>query len=268
MFAQIQKQAARAVMSRVRTDVPIRHFSYHKNLTVYYQNVARMFCELTGRSFRHFQSKRDDFLAEQGDYAIASLNNHHVDATDLAPGARISRFVRDPRDLVVSGYHYHRRGAEPWCLIPDPRPEDWTVVNGVVPEGLAPGESFADYLQRVDVETGLIAEIAFRRHHFESMRAWSGQPDVLVVTYEEMMQDEVAAFRRLAVHYGLSRAETLLWTRLAARYSKGGQSRRSARHVRDPRAGQWQGVFTDPVRAYFDTRYADVVASLGYPAGT
>ncbi len=264
MLAQFRNQAIRAAMTPARTNAPIRHFSYHKNLTVYQQTVTRRVCEFTGRTFKPFQSKRDEFLAEQEKFDVASLNNHHVDVAMLPPGARVSRFVRDPRDLVVSGYHYHKRGAEPWCLIPNPTVEDWRNVNGTVPEGLGPGESFSDYLQRVDMETGLIAEIEFRQRHFESMRAWIGEPNVLVVTYEEMMQDEIAAFRRLAEHYGLSRPETFLWTRLAARYSKGGQSRRIARHVRDPRAGQWQGVFSDAVREYFDTRYADVVAALKY----
>lgn len=264
MSKQIQKQVVKAAMSRARTDVPIRHFSYHKNLTVYYLNVARAFSELTGRAFKHFQSNRDEFLAEQAAYDMASLNNHYVETGALPDGARVSRFVRDPRDLVVSGYHYHKRGAEAWCRIPDPREADWTVVNGLVPEGMAPGESFADYLQRVDLETGLIAEIEFRRRHLESMRSWIGRADVMVIRYEEIMQDEVAAFARLAEHYRLSRMEAILWAQLAKRYSKAGSRARRSSHVRDPRAGQWRDAFSDRVTAHFEERYGDVVEALGY----
>jgi hypothetical protein len=67
----------------------------------------------------------NDFYEDHNKYGIVSINNHALDLARLGNDYRISRFVRDPRDLVISGYFYHRRGAEPWSTIVDPKSEDW-----------------------------------------------------------------------------------------------------------------------------------------------
>ncbi|MBZ2167695.1 hypothetical protein [Marinobacter sp. F4216] len=94
----------------------ICHFSFHKNLTVYHLKVAREFAHETARTQRHFNSFKEEFLASSA-LDIRSVNNHFIDIGRLRefnPDLRASLFVRDPRDLVVSGYHYHKRGAEWW----------------------------------------------------------------------------------------------------------------------------------------------------------
>src|SRR5262249_20378455 len=121
--------------------------------------------------YRHFQSDLAGFLSHLGEYKVMSVNNHALDLGKLGD-YRITRFVRDPRDLVVSGYHYHKRGAEKWSEIEDPTPEDWMVVNGRIPSAMQPCESFSTCLQRLDLREGLLAEIEMRGAHFESMRGW------------------------------------------------------------------------------------------------
>ena len=37
----------------------------------------------------------------------------------------------------------HRRRAEPWPNIVDPRTEDWKIAKGVIPEGEGKGFSFS-----------------------------------------------------------------------------------------------------------------------------
>jgi hypothetical protein len=244
------------------------HCSYHKCLTVYFGRVMNgvfNLCLPWSRGYRHYNSHLADFHAGFRRHRITSINNRALDLDRLGR-FRLSRFVRDPRDLVVSGYFYHRRASEDWVTIEDPSEEDWYFANGRVPEGLrAAGGSFARYLQSVPEEEGLLAELEFRTPHFESMARWPVEhPDILVLRYEDVVGQEEEAFRRLFDFYGLSRLERTLGLWFAARYALG---RRSADpHVRNPAAGQWRKHFTPRVRRAFDDRYAGLIERLGYPS--
>ena len=137
------------------------HCSYHKCMTVYTKRVLRalfnrmlFFC---GGRYRHFRSNISAFYANLERCRVLSVNNCVPDLNKLGD-FQMTRFIRDPRDLIVSGYFYHRRCNEKWTLIPDPRDADLRDVNGCVPLGVKPGESYSDFLQRVPLEEGLAAE--------------------------------------------------------------------------------------------------------------
>ena len=150
------------------------HAGLHKCLTMFTRRVYKRACWTNvarPRGFRHFFHDLDRFERERGDWRITSISGHALD-----PGryrdARIVRFVRDPRDLIVSGYHYHKRGAEYWCKDRRPSAVRWTIVRGKVPGALPPDTSLEDYLNRVGRAEGMRAELEFRRYHFQSMRDW------------------------------------------------------------------------------------------------
>ncbi|MEL7060975.1 MAG: sulfotransferase domain-containing protein [Acidobacteriota bacterium] len=252
------------------------HCSYHKCLTVYFRRVMDSVfnrCQPWSGGYGHFNSHLQDFLAGFRDLEVASVNNRALDPRDIGP-CRISRFLRDPRDLVVSGYFYHRRGAELWTQIVDPTADDWYFAHGVVPEGLrAAGGSFADYLKALPEEDGLLAELEFRTLHFESMARWRSlwgvdHPDVLVLRYEEILGREVESFQRIFRHYGFGPMSSTLGRFFARRHSLAGRSVRRHRadaHVRNPASGQWREHFTPRVRRAFDARWAGLIRQLGYP---
>ena len=243
------------------------HCSYHKCLTVYFGRVMGMvFNRLLPWSagYRHYNSHLEEFYAGFGRLRIASINNRVLDLERLGR-FRISRFIRDPRDLIVSGYFYHRRGAEAWTRLDSPTADDWYFANGVVPEALREaGGSFAEYLQSLPEEEGLLAELEFRRLHLESMARWPLEhPDIVTYRYEEIVGNEEDVFRQLFEFYGLSRLERALGIRLARRYSIG---RRAADpHVRDPASGQWRRHFTPRVRRAFEAVHPGLIEQLGYP---
>jgi hypothetical protein len=247
-------------------DIRRIHCSYHKCLTVYFKRVMEgVFnrCQPWGTGYRHFNSHLDAFYEGFRRLRLASINNRHLDLARLG-SFRITRFIRDPRDLVVSGYFYHRRGAEPWTTIPAPTEEDWYFANGAVPEGVRTTKSsFAEYLQSVSEEDGLIAELEFRRRHFDSMTLWpTRHPDIATFRYEEIVGNEVKAFHQLFAFYGLPKIERLLAGWFVRRYSL----RRAATdsHVRDPAPGQWTRHFTPRVERLFEERHPGLVESLGY----
>ena len=259
---------ARRRRRRVVPDVNLIHCSYHKCLTVYYRRVMGGVlnrCLRWRGPYRHYNSHLEEFYAGFEADRLASVNNRSVDLDRLGE-FRLTRFVRDPRDLVVSGYFYHRRGAEDWTRIRSPTEVDWYFANGRVPESLrAGGQSFAQLLRSVSREEGLLAELEFRAPHFESMAAWPARhPDILTLRYEDVVADGERAFAEMASFYGLSPIERRLTGWFARRYSLA--RGRADAHVRNPAPGQWREVFTPRVRRTFDAAYGALVAQLGYPA--
>lgn len=248
-------------------DPPSRiHCSYHKCLTVYF---GRVMDALLNRlqpwraGYRHYDSDLEAFLGGYRRDRLSSLNNRALDLERLG-SFRVSRFVRDPRDLVVSGYFYHRRGAEAWTRIEGPTAEEWEFANARVPEGMrGTGLSLAGYLESLPEEEGLLAEMELRAPHFESMAAWPAEHrDVAVWRYEEIVGDEERVFAELLAFHRLSAVERRIGVWLARRYSL---ARRGAdAHVRDPASGQWRRHFTPRVRRAFDARWRALLRELGY----
>ncbi len=250
------------------TDVPLIHCSIHKCLTVYFKRVMQAVfdrCLPWSGGYRHYNSHLEDFYRGFRAARIASVNNRALDLERLGH-FRISRFVRDPRDLVVSGYFYHRRGAEPWVDLAAPTEADWYFANGHVPEAVSrSGLSFSAYLRSVPEEEGLLAELAFRRYHFESMAAWPTEhKDLVTHRYEDILGHETQVFDDLFSFYGFSALERTLGRFFVRRYA----FRRVAKdpHVRDPKAGQWRAHFTPRLRRAFDAEHPGLVRRLGYPA--
>lgn len=244
----------------------IIHCSYHKCLTVYYSRVMwdlqNRYSPLQ-RDYKHFDSNIDEFYAALDRRRVLSVNNHFPDFNRLGD-FKISRFIRDPRDLIVSGYHYHKRGAEPWTNIVDPGPEDLKIVNGNVPVAMPKGFSIASYLQSLNEENGLLAEIEIRKHHMSSMRDWPhNNPRILTIKYEDILGNEVKTFGRLFEFYEFGPLKRRIGKSLASKYSSTNMSKTST-HIRDPSPNQWKEYFTPAVVDFFNTQNPDLLTMYGY----
>jgi len=242
------------------------HCSYHKCLTVYYAKVMEQLYNTLmpwTKGYRHFNSRIDEFYDNLENYKILSVNNHMLDFERLGD-FRVSRFVRDPRDMIVSGYFYHKRGAEDWCNIVGPSIEDWRVVNGNIPADMPPEHSYASYLKSLPMEEGLLAEIEFRKHHYESMLAWpTTDPRMIIFKYEEILGNEKEVYRKLFEFYELPLIDRMLGTFLGGKYSAKGGSKQKF-HIRNPEPNQWKKHFTPRVSQYFHERYGAILTKLGY----
>lgn len=243
------------------------HCSYHKCLTLYY---SRVMSTLYNRIFRlscgykHFYSLIDDFYREASKYKIASVNNHAIDLQRIGNEFRISRFIRDPRDLIVSGYFYHKRGAEAWSNIINPGESDWKVVNGYIPIDMGEGNSFSSYLQGLSKEDGLIAEIEFRSKHLDSMMDWPmGDPRIKTYKYEDLIGNEKDVFKDILKFYGVTWLESRLASILAEQFSANKQKGKT-RHIRNARSSQWREHFTPRVQDYFERKYGELLERYDY----
>ena len=242
------------------------HSSFHKCLTMYFIRIMDMLYNkgrLRKDRYRHFESLEGMFYNLNKNYRINSTNNFAIDLNRLEDDFRITRFIRDPRDMIVSGYFYHKRGAEPWFRMKNPNAKYWAPINGNVPDGIKKGESYADLLQRLPIEEGLIAEIEFRKFHFESMLQWPEDERIKLFKYEEILGNEIETFRQIFDFYELSFFEKKMGLTLADLLSVkklGGRSK----HVRNASTGQWKEHFTPKVEDYFNSHYSKILDKYQY----
>jgi len=242
------------------------HSSFHKCLTMlFYRTMDDALNKYTlsfKKKYRHFESIEGLFYNLNKDYYINSINNFAPDLLQFQEDFRITRFVRDPRDLVVSGYFYHKRGAEPWFRFKNPTAKYWSDINGNVPLGMGRGQTYAEYLNSLSKEEGLKAEIEFRMHHLTSMLDWPEDNRIKLFRYEDIIDNQAGAFEDIVSHYeieGFTRKRILHFSKMYAL-----ENRRGDKHIRNSSTGQWRAHFTPELNEYFLERYSDILDRYNY----
>jgi hypothetical protein len=230
------------------------------------------------------QQKGVEFLA---------YTNAEIDQVRPLPPHRGVHVVRDPRDVLVSGYFSHKNS----------HPTDrWPELK-----------SHRDALQSLSKEEGLLKEIEFSRPFLEAMCSWDYDQDhVLELKMEVLTQDPDRQFRRFLSHLGLyerpkeekvqllgkarqyanrviyklhhelpislprqltkeptvhpdvldSIIDNHRFEKLTEGRSKGEADPES--HLRKGEPGDWENHFTDRVMQAFENEYGGIVGKLGY----
>jgi hypothetical protein len=87
-------------------------FSYHKSGTTLFDRIMHKVAARLGLTIRvHYGMA---YNIDRG--ADIVLLPHSLLGFELARDYRGVRIIRDPRDIWVSGYLYHRHTAEGWCV--------------------------------------------------------------------------------------------------------------------------------------------------------
>ncbi len=221
-----------------------------------------------------------------GLHAVLVGHSLFGDGFRLEPHHRIIRIVRDPRDIWVSGYLYHRRCEEPWCVnrephpggpigfpqvdhLMEPRPEAWKEAYL---QRLG-GRSYQDQLLDRDQESGLAYELdGYTALTFEAMRAWRfAGPQVLTVKLEAITANFDATMSVIFRHMGFSRRARAIALRAAAYEDVGRMPDHVLEqnaHIHSRQLSKWRDVLTAAQLQSFETRYGDLVLGLGYQLAT
>jgi hypothetical protein len=250
------------------------HCGYHKCLTMFSRKVYKRACRVytlthglrpnQPTAFRHFYHRIEAFYNNANKYGVCSISGHKPDL-DRFEDLRVVRFVRDPRDLMISSYYYHKRGAERWSKLTNPSDADWMVVNGHVPSGIPEQESLSGYLSNASLEKGLQAEMEFRQFHFESMMQWPLEdPRVLLFRYEDILGREPEVFEQIFDFYKLPKLTGSAAKYFANKYRLG-KAEVKKDHVRNAKSQQWRDLFTPELKQNFNHLYSNLLERYGYP---
>lgn len=209
--------------------------------------------------------------------ALAVLEAHH--------DYRGFHVIRDPRDIVVSGYFSHRYShprseyKSPWL---------WQHRSHLA--------------SLPDLESGLLAEIEFCSTYFARLHEWNYQnPNILEIRYEGLIVEPMVTFMQIYRFWGirvpafapLALAQLLpnyvqyrlhgrslpkrtdlpqlvLWLLLrrhAFARKSGGRARGTENiehHYRKGIAGDWRNYFTPRLKDAFKQGYPNLLSKLGY----
>src|SRR5262245_42634357 len=232
----------------------IVHCAHHRVGSAWFTRVLRTVAEEYGL---HFQNCTQADLRPDTD---VFLQDHSlVDLTRL-PRHRGSHMIRDPRDVIVSRYFFHLWTVETWVHVPDAK---------------YGGRTYQEYLNSLDQEQGILAEIdRFADYGLVHMRDWNyANPDFLELCYEAIIKDEEAVFRRLFGHYGFRPEAVDRSVEIARQFSFERQTKRKVgqvdakSHLRSGRPGEWRDVLSERHRLRCKEVFGDALIKLGYETG-
>jgi len=274
------------------------YYSHHKCATGWTTSILRELCAHLGLRYRvaHGTQQYGEYgsvaaWAERYDVEFLAYTNAEIEELGPLPPHRGFHVVRDPRDVLVSGYFSHKN-THPT--------ENWPEL-----------EEHREALQSLSKEEGLLKEIEFSRPFLTAMRNWDyNQEHILELKMEDLTQDPNVQFRRVLKYLGLydsgqaggvlrkgqqygNRLIYKLHHEMALPFPRqitkensihsdildavleayrfenltGGRSRGEANpdsHLRKGEPGDWKNHFTDRVLEAFEDAYGDIVAKLGY----
>lgn len=250
------KMLPRLAAHRVRHPAPAlgqtRLFvaTHHKVMTTYFSAVLKLLSLGTGLAYGKVHSE----VPKKDTQLILSMHGK-LDLDTLAPYRGI-HIMRDPRDMIVSSYHYHKWTNELWVHRPDEN-----------------GRTYQEKLNAADTADGLFMEI----NHFiffyrATLEAWDmDNPDILEVAYEDLMgETRDALYDAMFAHLGLKGADLALATDLMRLFEAGSRTGRKAgeveakSHVRSGKSGQWKKELAQEHVDYIEQELGDVLRKFGY----
>jgi hypothetical protein len=203
---------------------------------------------------------------------------------------RAIRVVRDPRDIWLSGYLYHRHCQEAWCvnadLDPTPpiqvprvdhafqhRPERW---KRRYLERLG-GKSYQRNLLDRDRDAGLAFELeGYTACTLEAMRDWSfiggvTGSHVATVRLEDLVADYDAGMLGVFRHLGFTEAMCATAVRLAQAEDMtrmDGATLAARPQIHSQTLSKWRDMLSPAQIAGFEQRHGDLIMALGYQPHT
>lgn len=240
---------------------------HHKVGTSWFKNILTAIGGEFGLPF-----VRDDQARIREPRSIFFQYHSQVDLAAL-PKYRGAHIIRDPRDLVVSGYYYHLWTNEEWAVTPiRDLPADMERLWSLLPVKDIKHLSYQQYLQSLSKEDGMLAEM--RRASTADLREIFGwdysNPDFFEFKYETIMQNEEDVLRQMFRHYGFRDEAIDRAVVIARRFSFEQRAKRKAgevdnkSHLRSGKLQQWKTEFNEKHKVYFKSLHGKDLIKLGY----
>jgi hypothetical protein len=236
-------------------DGAVVHCAHHKVGTVWWGNILRGVAEHCALRFAEISSAEDPSAA---DVYLFQHSRHFNRSRFAGRPFRGTHMIRDPRDVLVSGYFYHLWTDERWANLPDVRYD---------------GRSYREELGRRDRHDGLLLEMERMclRGQLQEMLAWDySQPEFLELKYENVIMDEAQSFDRAFRHFGFRDREVRAGLDIVERMSFNRVSGRdvgevvAANHLRSGRPGDWRAHLTTDHLDRWEELAGDALTRLGY----
>ena len=256
----------------------ILHTGQHKVMTSYFNNILYNLCVDFDWEFHKFFEKADFEKALQNCLSSRKINviccyNFAPDLNLISTTFKGSNIIRDPRDMLVSGYNYHLWTDEEWACLPMVE-EHWErlqLKNRFSNIGVAElrNMSYKELLNRLDDIEGYLLELDLRAKHIANMAAWDySNPAILELKYENVFQKEEDTFSGLFEHYGFSPSMIQHGMKYVREFSFENMKKKGEagmkKHASTGKSSQWKDKLPSEVVDVFNARHAVLLEQLGY----
>ena len=239
-------------------------FSYHKCLTRY---MGAIFDKN-----KHFGSKEQEFIRhirEKKSPRFISINNSVIyPARKFLTQTRMVHLIRHPKDLIISGYHYHKKGPELWNRMGLSWPNFYKVsleldhvLNDQEKKMLRQDLTYQQLLETLPFEKGMMIEMVWLKYikTFNPL-IYYNSPLVQTFRFEKIMEDPVEGVRKMCRYWQLTEEETTYYCDRAEHYN-----RNPSYPVRNSSAYQYKEVYTKELNQFFYQQFNHLVERLDYP---
>jgi hypothetical protein len=256
---------------------PIFILTYHKVATVLIRKVMMEVTEKIGWRYSSTKGMADTFPKKTDMFHII----HGTGTKDFyKSGNKGIRIIRDPRDVIVSGFLYHQRCTEKWCInsnFSDPRhpfpqvPWPLDTADLLTKERYVAslgGLSYQEKIRSLCKEEGLIFEMeGFAKITIDEMISWKENEAVLTIKMEDLIADFDRQFEKIFRWFGIGEVDIAACLEIAVAHDMNRMEEReiaSNPHISTGKLKKWEEYFTPNVWQAYKERFADAHTKLGY----
>lgn len=248
------------ITRHIRKGVPkksyiIIHGAHHKAGTRWYGRILKAIAREFGWNFEIGRINKN-FPEPDTDIFHHWHSNFDFSALEKYRGTHL---VRDPRDMVISGYFYHLWCNEKWCKRPLAEFD---------------GRNYQEVLNQFSQEDGIQFEMSCNYGLFQrtakSMAEWNyDDPDIMELRLEEL-SEKPELFDEIFEFYGFYGREKKIALRVADENTFEKITGRKTgtlnqyHHFRKGLPGEWRNYFTSSHKAWFKEHYQGLLEKLGY----
>jgi hypothetical protein len=231
--------------------------THHKTGTVWMDGVFKAIASDIGARYVDFRLQYDELTeALRSPFVLFNCDSNFRDCGYLLDrdDVRVLHLIRDPRDVLISGMHYHKKSTESWLHEP------------------VPGYDNVTYQRRLKSLPTKFEQYVFEMEHstagtLRDMSHWQyGRINCFEARYEDLRRDtSLAYWAKIAAFLGFDEAENDFCGRRFWQNSLfGGLPRLGNKHVRSGDVAQWKRGFTPELAYAFLERFPNALQHLGY----
>jgi hypothetical protein len=231
--------------------------THHKTGTVWMDGVFKAIANDIGARYVDFRLQYGELTqALRSPFVLFNYDSNFRDHADLLErdDVRVMHLIRDPRDVLISAMHYHKKSAESWLHEP------------------VPGYDNVTYQRRLKSLPTKFEQYVFEMEHSTAgtlcdMSRWQyGRTNCFEARYEDLRQDtDLTYWAEIAAFLGFDEEESNVCGRRFWQNSLfGGLPRLGNKHVRSGAVAQWKREFTPELAYAFLERFPNALQQLGY----